>query len=125
MSARRKILKRLRPRVHFLTLHYAYFIGMCFLTSIIFWGASTPARSVRYIDSLFLTISAMTRAGLNTVNLSTLNTFQQVLLFFLIILGSAVGVSPYGRCYGQSFFSRYYVAIIAIFPIARLLIYPI
>jgi hypothetical protein len=32
----------------------------------------------------------MTLAGLNTVNLSTLNTFQQVLLFFLIIFGSAV-----------------------------------
>ncbi|KAK9312153.1 cation transport protein-domain-containing protein [Lipomyces starkeyi] len=93
MSALRKILKRLRPRVHFLTLHYAYFIGVCFLTSIIFWGASTPARSVRYIDSLFLTISAMTLAGLNTINLSTLNTFQQVLLFFLIILGSAIWVS--------------------------------
>ncbi|GIJ87113.1 hypothetical protein Asppvi_006016 [Aspergillus pseudoviridinutans] len=35
----------------------------------------------------------MTLAGLNTVNLSTLSTFQQLWLFFLIILGSAIWVS--------------------------------
>ncbi|KAI9810620.1 MAG: hypothetical protein M1827_006182 [Pycnora praestabilis] len=35
----------------------------------------------------------MTLAGLNTINLSTLNTFQQVVLFLLIILGSAILVS--------------------------------
>ncbi|PCH00712.1 Cation transporter [Penicillium occitanis (nom. inval.)] len=82
---------RLRP--HFLTIHYAYFVGLCLLTSVIFWGASTPARSVRYIDALFFTVSAMTEAGLNTVNLSTLNVFQQVILFFLIIVGSTIWVS--------------------------------
>lgn len=79
---------QLRPQ--FLTIHYAYFIGLCLLTSIIFWGASTPARSVRYIDALFFTVSATTEAGLNTVNLSTLNVFQQVILFFSIIIGSTV-----------------------------------
>ena len=35
----------------------------------------------------------MTLAGLNTINLSQLNTFQQVLLFLLIMLGSAILVS--------------------------------
>ncbi|KAL6713821.1 hypothetical protein ACLMJK_008315 [Lecanora helva] len=35
----------------------------------------------------------MTLAGLNSVNLSQLNTFQQVILFLLIILGSAIWVS--------------------------------
>ncbi|MCJ1361868.1 hypothetical protein MMC16_000968 [Acarospora aff. strigata] len=35
----------------------------------------------------------MTLAGLNTINLSTLNTFQQVVLFVLIMLGSAILVS--------------------------------
>lgn len=35
----------------------------------------------------------MTLAGMNTINLSTINTFQQVLLFFLTILGSAIWVS--------------------------------
>jgi hypothetical protein len=45
---------------------------------------------VRYINSLYMTVSAMTLTGMNTVNLSTLSTFQQVLLFFLILSGSAV-----------------------------------
>ena len=35
----------------------------------------------------------MTEAGLNTVNLSELNTFQQFILFLLIMLGSAILVS--------------------------------
>ena len=63
------------------------------LSSVIFWGSSTPPRSVNYTDSLFLVVSAMTLAGLNTINLSQLNTFQQTILFVLIILGSAIWVS--------------------------------
>ena len=81
------------PPLNFITLHYAYFIGVCMLSSVIFWGSSTPARSVSYTDSLFLVVSAMTLAGLNTINLSVLNTFQQFILFLLIILGSAILVS--------------------------------
>lgn len=83
-------MKSYLPRVRFLTVHYTYFIGISLVTSAVFWGSSSPANSVRYIDSLFLTTSAMNLAGLNTVNLSTLNTFQQLLLLFLIISGSAV-----------------------------------
>ncbi|KAJ5289610.1 uncharacterized protein N7443_009863 [Penicillium atrosanguineum] len=88
-----RVIKPYLPRIRFLTVHYAYFIGVSLVTSAIFWGSSTPAHSVRYIDSLFLTVSAMTLAGLNTVNLSTLNTFQQILLFFLIMAGSTIWVS--------------------------------
>ncbi|KAL9080890.1 MAG: hypothetical protein Q9159_007487, partial [Coniocarpon cinnabarinum] len=70
-----------------------YFIFTTLITALIFWGSSTPSRSVSFTDSLFLCASAMTEAGLNTVNLSTLNTFQQFILFFLIIVGSAIFVS--------------------------------
>lgn len=81
------------PSRNFITLHYLYFIGTCLLTSVIFWGSSTESKRVSYTDSLFLTVSAMTQAGLNTVNLSELNSFQQSILFVLIILGSAIFVS--------------------------------
>lgn len=94
MASTWKAVKAYLPRIRFLTVHYAYFIGVSLVTSAIFWGSSTPAHSVRYIDSLFLTVSAMTLAGLNTVNLSTLNTFQQILLFFLIMAGSTVRNAP-------------------------------
>ncbi|KAL8960662.1 MAG: hypothetical protein Q9193_002674 [Seirophora villosa] len=81
------------PPANFITLHYAYFIGVSFLASLIFWGSSTPPRKVSYTDSLFFTVSAMTLTGLNTVNLSEINTFQQVILFLLLLLGSAITVS--------------------------------
>ncbi|KIW63593.1 hypothetical protein PV04_08581 [Phialophora macrospora] len=77
----------------FIQWHYFYFVATTLGASLVFWGSSTPARSVPYIDSLFLCVSAMTEAGLNTVNLSELNTWQQILLFLLIIIGSAVFVS--------------------------------
>ncbi|KIY01934.1 uncharacterized protein Z520_02072 [Fonsecaea multimorphosa CBS 102226] len=77
----------------FINWHYLYFIFTCLVSSLIFWGSSTPAKSVTYIDSLFLCVSAMTEAGLNTVNLSQLNTWQQVMMFILIIIGSAIFVS--------------------------------
>ncbi|KIV93669.1 hypothetical protein PV10_04864 [Exophiala mesophila] len=81
------------PQPSFINLHYLYFIFMSLLTSLIFWASSTPPRSVSYVDSLFLCVSGITEAGLNTVNLSELNTWQQIMLFLLIFIGSAVFVS--------------------------------
>lgn len=63
------------------------------LAAIIFWGSSTPEQSITFTDSLFLTVSAMTQAGLNTINLSQLNTWQQIILFILILIGSSVLIS--------------------------------
>lgn len=81
------------PQWNFITIHYAYFIITLLITSLIFWGTSTPQYSISYTDSLFLVVSAMTEAGLNTVNLSQTTTFQQVLLWFLIVIGSSIFVS--------------------------------
>ncbi|KAK3367461.1 cation transport protein-domain-containing protein [Podospora didyma] len=81
------------PPLNFITLHYAYFISVCLVASIIFWGSSDPAKSVSYTDSLFLVVSAMTEAGLNTVNLSQITTWQQTMLFMLIVFGSSIWVS--------------------------------
>ncbi|KAK8162538.1 cation transport protein-domain-containing protein [Phyllosticta citrichinensis] len=90
-----RIARRNLPPLNFITLHYAYFILTCLLSAVIFWGASTPAKSVDFTDSIFLCVSAMTLTGLNTVNLSELNTFQQFMLFFLIMIGSAIFVSSF------------------------------
>jgi hypothetical protein len=81
------------PPLNFITLHYAYLIIVTLVTSLIFWGSSNPRYSISYVDSLFLTVSAMTEAGLNTVNLSQMTTWQQVLLWLLIMLGSTIWVS--------------------------------
>ena len=90
----RRHVRPLLPDVSFISLHWLYFICTTLLTSIIFWGCNTETK-VSYTDSLFLCVSAMTEAGLNTVNLSTLNTAQQTILFLLIICGSAIFVSSW------------------------------
>jgi hypothetical protein len=83
------------PELNFITLHYLYFIGVCLAASLVFYGSSNPDFSITYTDSLFLVISAMTEAGLNTVDLSTMSTFQQVILWLLIVMGSAIWVSVF------------------------------
>ncbi|EJT80939.1 hypothetical protein GGTG_00929 [Gaeumannomyces tritici R3-111a-1] len=90
------VLRRLQgllPPLTFITCHYAYFVGMCLVFSLIFWGSSSAVFPVGYVDSLFLVVSAMTGTGLNTVNLSHLNTWQQIMLFLLIMFGGPIWVS--------------------------------
>jgi hypothetical protein len=86
-------LRSFLPPLNFITLHYAYFVIVSLIASIIFWGSSNPAHSISYVDSLFLVVSAMSEAGLNTVNLSQMTTWQQVILFLLILFGSTIWVS--------------------------------
>lgn len=86
-------LRAVLPPVNFISIHYAYFIVVCLFASLIFWGSSHPTQRISYTDSLFLVVSAMTETGLNTVNLSEMTTWQQTLLFLLILSGSAIWVS--------------------------------
>lgn len=79
--------------LNFITLHHAYFVITCLIFSAIFWAISREGEEVSYVNSLFLVVSAMTLTGLNTVNLSTVNTAQQLILYFLIIIGSHIWVS--------------------------------
>jgi hypothetical protein len=58
------------PPVNFITLHYAYFISITLLGSLVFWSASNPAKSIGWWDSVFMVMSAMTATGLNTVSTS-------------------------------------------------------
>ncbi|KAF3013523.1 hypothetical protein E8E14_008834 [Neopestalotiopsis sp. 37M] len=81
------------PPLNFITIHYLYFVVVSFVSSVIFYCSSEPRWSISYTDSLFLVISAMTEAGLNTVNLSQMTTWQQIMLWLLIILGSSIWVS--------------------------------
>ncbi|KAK8104336.1 uncharacterized protein PG998_011369 [Apiospora kogelbergensis] len=81
-----KAVRSYLPPLNYITLHYAYFIVVCLVFSLVHWGRPIP-------NSLFIVVSAMTEAGLNTVNLSEMTTFQQVLLCILIMLGSSIWVS--------------------------------
>ena len=54
----------------------------------------------------------MTEAGLNTVNLSQMNTFQQIILFLLILLGSAIWVSIAVVHFRRKAFERRFKSIV-------------
>ena len=69
---------------------YSLFIPLFW--SAIFWG-SNGKFPVKFIDSLFLCVSAATGTGLATVDLSALTAWQQVILVIVQILGSPVTVS--------------------------------
>lgn len=105
-------LRAFLPTRNYITIHYTYFIVVTLVTSAIFWGSSNPAYSISYVDSLFLTVSAMTEAGLNPVNLSQMTTWQQVLLWLLIMLGSAVWVSIWTVVFRLHAFEKHFEEIV-------------
>ncbi|THX88033.1 TrkH-domain-containing protein [Aureobasidium pullulans] len=106
-----RAIRRALPPVNFITLHYAYFMFTCLLAAVIFWASSTDTH-VEFTDALFLCVSAMTEAGLNTVNLSELNTWQQIMLFALIFVGSAIFVSNFVLQVRRRAFERKFISII-------------
>lgn len=113
-------IRKYLPPLNFITIHYAYFIVVCLISSVIFWRSSDPAFSISYTDSLFLVVSAMTEAGLNTVNLSQLTTWQQTILFLLIMLGSTIWVSIWTVLARKHVFEKRFESIVRAERIRRL-----
>ncbi|TPX07247.1 uncharacterized protein E0L32_010841 [Thyridium curvatum] len=108
------------PPVNFITLHYAYFIVVCLVASLIFWGSSSADFQVSYVDSLFCVVSAMTEAGLNTVNLSQMTTWQQIILFLLIMFGGSIWVSIWTVLARKRAFENRFKAIVKAEELRRL-----
>jgi Trk-type K+ transport system membrane component len=100
------------PPVNFITLHYAYFIALTIMGTLIFWGASNPAKSVSWWDSMFMVMSALTATGLNTVNVSQLTVFQQVELMVLMMMGSQVLVSWFTVAFRKHIFEKRFEDIV-------------
>ncbi|KAI5840287.1 cation transport protein-domain-containing protein [Morchella snyderi] len=68
---------------------YIYYFVLYLVSSLAFLIAGLGnEENVGYLNALFLCISAGTGAGLNTVNLSSLNSCQQAILWLDIIMGS-------------------------------------
>lgn len=105
-------LQAFLPPLNFITVHYAYFVVVVLVTSLIFWASSDPAFSISYADSLFLVVSAMTEAGLNTVNLSQMTTWQQILLLLLILFGGAIWVSIWTVSFRLRAFEKHFESIV-------------
>lgn len=68
-----------RPKLNFITLHYLYIIGWALVGSIILY----PIKNIAFVDALFFASGAATQSGLNTVDVNTLKTYQQVVLLLI------------------------------------------
>ncbi|BGP28598.1 hypothetical protein JCM10296v2_000334 [Rhodotorula toruloides] len=81
--------------LNFYRLHLLVFTFLPLIASGIFFASNGPSdeNQIPYIDALFMCTSAMTVTGLNTVVLSALTVWQQVMLFLLMTIGSTSFVS--------------------------------
>lgn len=79
------------PHFNFITAHYFWIIGLSFVGSVIIYGAGKG--NISYMDALFFSSGANTQAGLNTVDVNTLTTFQQIVMFLLAMTSNPITIN--------------------------------
>lgn len=82
----------IKKHSNFYRVHLTSFTIVPFVFGAIMY-ASNGQYPVSFLDCLFLCYSAMSNTGLGTVNLSTVTVWQQVILFFMMLLGHIVSFS--------------------------------
>ncbi|KOS43199.1 hypothetical protein ACN38_g5919 [Penicillium nordicum] len=73
-----------KPPINFLVLHYLWIITLSVLSLVIIY----PYGNLKAIDAYFFGASASTESGLNTVDVKSLKTYQQVYIYIIPILGN-------------------------------------
>ncbi|KAJ5478831.1 hypothetical protein N7530_004340 [Penicillium desertorum] len=73
-----------KPPINFLALHYAWIITLSVLSLVIIY----PYGNLKAVDAYFFGASASTESGLNTVDVKSLKTYQQLYIYFIPILGN-------------------------------------
>jgi Cation transport protein len=68
-----------KGRFNFITIHYLYICGMTLLGSVIIFSIG----DMPYIDALVFGSGGSTQSGLNTVDINTIHTGQQFVLYVL------------------------------------------
>ncbi|KAI5780922.1 cation transport protein-domain-containing protein [Geopyxis carbonaria] len=81
--------RKYKPHFNFITLHYAYIIGIIILGSIVIY----PMKNMRYIDALFFASGAATQSGLNTIDLNLIKTYQQVITWFVPMITTPIFIN--------------------------------
>ena len=93
----REPVKKLIPtvirkrRLNFISIHYIYLISMAIIGSIIIFSSG----GLHYIDSLFFASGSVTQSGLNTVNVNTINTSQQMVMYFLCMVCNPIFIHSF------------------------------
>ncbi|ERS99897.1 hypothetical protein HMPREF1624_03264 [Sporothrix schenckii ATCC 58251] len=82
-----------KPHFNFITVHYFYVIGLALLGSVLIYG---PGRgNIAYIDALAFASGGATQAGLNTVNVNLLTTYQQVVIFVIAGIANPIVIHSF------------------------------
>ena len=106
-------IKPYLPPINFITVHYAYFITSCLFFALVFWGSGSPlSLQISFLDSLYLSMSALTSTGMNTVNVSQMSTGQQVILFIAMLLGHPILISLWTVLFRRHIFEKRFRAIV-------------
>ncbi|ATZ57791.1 hypothetical protein BCIN_15g03240 [Botrytis cinerea B05.10] len=79
------------PHFNFITVHYFWIIGMALLGSICLYIRG----DIPYIDALFFASGCATQSGLNTININTLNTWQQIVLYLIPIFTNPITINSF------------------------------
>jgi potassium uptake Trk family protein len=79
------------PHFNFITVHYFIIIGMSILASILIYASGRG--NISYIDALFFASGSNTQAGLNTIDVNLLNTFQQVVIFLCCMVTNPIAIN--------------------------------
>ncbi|KAI1467317.1 potassium transport protein TRK1/TRK2 [Daldinia caldariorum] len=78
------------PHFNFITAHYFWIIGWTIIGSVLIYASAKG--QLAYIDALFFASGANTQAGLNTVDANLLNTFQQLVIYFLAMMSNPISI---------------------------------
>ncbi|TQV99494.1 trk family potassium uptake protein [Cordyceps javanica] len=76
------------PHFNFITAHYFWIVGATIVGSICIYAGGTG--HLAYIDALLFASGANTQAGLNPVDVNLLTTFQQVVIYVLVMMSNPI-----------------------------------
>ncbi|KAH8930445.1 TrkH-domain-containing protein [Atractiella rhizophila] len=77
-----------REHLNFFRIHLIVIVSVSFIASGIFYASRKEEDNIRYIDALFLCVSATTVTGLQTILINPLSRWQQVILYICTQIGS-------------------------------------
>ncbi|KAF2816340.1 high affinity potassium transport protein [Mytilinidion resinicola] len=80
-----------KPHFNFITIHYIYLISLSLIGSVMLY----PAGGMAYIDALLFASGSCTQSGLNPLDINTLNTYQQVVIFFLACICNPIFINTF------------------------------
>ncbi|KAM0334391.1 hypothetical protein ACHAQA_001417 [Verticillium albo-atrum] len=77
-----------KPHFNFISAHYFWIVSLTILASVLMYA--TAGGQLDYIDALFFASGANTQAGLNTVDVNLLNTFQQICIYIFTMTSNPI-----------------------------------